>query len=717
MNGLRVKKPFEMHPHRAELWRWAFLSGVAIWLLHPFATSRMIGTGDALWYAQMLADFVTQIRDGHFPVFVGQTEWAWNGAVYPLRVAPLYQHLGAAIDVLTGRQLGFFALQHAIVIVSGSLGLISAYLCLRAIDPASPWRAAVLAALYLSCPGVLGTIYTQDLYMTWTVLPFPPLVLAGTVRTFREDDLVAQLGLSGGLAGAWLAHAPIALWLTLIATFVQAVRLLSLHRRLASWRTAACGVGAFILLGTYPFISVWLLQVPGTDGVVVTDSLANDQQIIQAVRSVFPRVLLPLSPAATVLSDLQLGYGLWLVAIVAVILAARRGAAVPDRWLMILLLVAAALLLALLLPIPLINEWLWDHVPGEVKRITFYWPMHRFYVLLAVLLTGTIQLGSAGIKPRWATLVLTATSLALTWSLWESRQFVRAGRERTATADRSAQALRPENRLLMNHSYGLFAALPDHFTNGATDPRAEFRLLDATGNTILSATNSEPFVAVVGRIDSNPGILRLDHGLTLAPGERYALDFRFRDRNYHGILQLIGSTFFREYQLPHSGSARAFGSTEGASSTLNLWTTSARSEQIAVRYIPTDPAVKPWDFRQFGELRLRRIVPDREPLEVVTLSPLKVRTRAPAPAVLATPRMALAGYVATIDGAPSVVRTAHDGTLQIPVPPGEHVVAIDYTPHAGVLVSYFVTLASWLVLCAGAMAFRVRRGWQGAATR
>src|SRR5277367_1156345 len=92
-------------------WEWArlvVLGLTAAWLLHPFATAKMYGTGDAVWYTHMLADYVTQLRAGIFPIYAGQTEYAFNGAVYPLRVAPIYQHLAGLLDILTFRSLGFF---------------------------------------------------------------------------------------------------------------------------------------------------------------------------------------------------------------------------------------------------------------------------------------------------------------------------------------------------------------------------------------------------------------------------------------------------------------------------------------------------------------------------------------------------------------------------------------------------------------------------------
>jgi hypothetical protein len=99
-----------------------------LFLLHPFLTHQLLGAGDALWPVNILADFVTQVRAGHFPVFIGQTDYAFNGAVYPLRVAPYYQHFAAAIDAVTGQRLDFVELQHATVVLSGFGGLLAVYL-------------------------------------------------------------------------------------------------------------------------------------------------------------------------------------------------------------------------------------------------------------------------------------------------------------------------------------------------------------------------------------------------------------------------------------------------------------------------------------------------------------------------------------------------------------------------------------------------------------
>lgn len=704
---------------RGEAGRLGVLAAVGTWLLHPFMTGRLVGTGDALWYANMLADFVSQWRAGVFPVFVGQTDYAFNGAVYPLRVAPLYQHLAGLIDLLTARTLSFYALQHATVLVCGFGGLLSAYLTARRLGPDRPWQAVAAAVLYLSCPGVLGTIYTQDLYMTWMTVPFLPLAVYGILRTYERDDVRSQVWLAAPLAALWYAHSPVALWMTLIAASSQVVRLAGPHRTIAAIKRAALGAGLFLLLGHYPFVSVASLQVPGATS-AVTAGLTEQDRITNVIREVFPAVLRPVSEAARALSDLQLGYALWLLLGLLLIAALRAG---PRPGLRVL--AAACLgLLALLLPIPGLTDWLWAHLPEAIKRITFYWPMHRFYLLLAALLT----VGAAALVPRarpsplapptsplipHTSPLIPPTShlaaallafLACAWSLWESRQFIRAGHERTASAEVTARSQRPENRLLMNHAYGLFPALPATFSNGVMAPWAETRLLDpVTGETPapVAPASGPAWQPFRGEIDANPGIVNLRPVLRLEPGRRYELDLRFANADAPGVLQLVGRHFFREYVLPASGQPRSFGSRPPHSSTLPLWTSAAEPEEVTVRFIPTAPGARAADFLAFGQFRLHDLKPGASSVDVTTLLPFRVTVRAPAEgAQLETPRMYLPGYVAEVNGRAVEAKRSVDGLVTVAVPGGSSDVVLSYRAPWSVQLSYFVALAAWAGLFA-----------------
>lgn len=697
--------PSTSPPRRAEWIRWLVLLATGFWLFHPFMTGRQIGAGDALWYANMLADFVTQLRAGVFPIFVGQTEFAFNGAVYPLRVAPLYQHLAGAIDLLTGRQLGFFALQHATVILCGFAGLAASYFTLTRLVPQQRWAACGLAVLYISCPGVLGTLCTQDLYMTWMTVPLLPFAVYGLVRTFQRDDLFAQVCLAAALAGLWLGHSPIAIWMTLIAACGQAVRLVGLHRTRGAWLRALAGGMIFGALGLYPFVSVETLNTPEfvSD---VSAGLAQPERLAHVIREVFPAVLLPLSDHARALSDLQLGYGLWLVLLASLYTACRI-----SCWELRLLLATCFVLLTLLLPVPGLTDWLWAHLPEQIKRITYYWPMHRFYLILAALLATAGQLAHATwvIPSKFTGRTLGALLFAaVCWSLWESRQFIRAAHERTASPEHSVRAMLPENRLLMYHSYGLFPVLPAYFSNGVMDPHSEARLLTrdnlAPGPIPTPTDTTTPWGEFRGIIDDNPGVLKMSLPLLLQPGRHYSLEFGFRDHSYIGILQLSGRTFFREYALPHSGNPNAFGTGPNNGNSLPLWITSREQETITLRYIPTNVA-KPEEFADFARFQLREIDPLAGPVTVTSLLPFRATVRPPKEAWLETPRMFIPGYIATADGRRTEVRRSPQGLVMIPVDPSTHEVEIRYRGPVALRLAYWLCLSAWFGLGASGLVF------------
>ena len=702
----------------AETERLVVLAVVAAWLLHPFATSHQVGAGDALWYANMLADFVTQWRGGVFPSFVGQTAFAFNGAVYPLRVAPLYQHLAGILDLATNHRLGFFALQHLVVIVCGVSALYGCYFALTSVVPRRRWSAAAFAVLYLSCPGLLATIYTQDLYMTWMTVPFIPLAFYGIVRTFQRDDLASQCWLGASLAALWWGHSPIALWTTALAGLTQLVRLAWIGCDRGAWVRSLTGAGIFACLAQYPFVSLHLVHAPDTPSAVAT-SLAHAGDITTNLHAVFPAILLPLTPNAGALSDLQLGYALW-VTLVAASLASILLPRTQERFALRLLLVGAAILLLLLLPVPGVTDFAWTHMPGTIKRITYYWPMQRFYPILAALLAfcGQLALGSWTAVRRRSIIIGISLSIGCAWSLWESRQFIQAGLARTSDQASSLRAQRPENLMLTDHSYGLFAALPPYFSNGVMDPRFEVRLLqsEASGNPGNASTvDAGSFIAVAtgelhGSLDANPGILNLSPAIRLAPGQSYALTIEFAKREYRGILQIVGHGIFREYALPVSGESRGFGSNEANSHALPLWTSGPGGDEVTLRFIPTEPGAKTEDFVDFGSYSLRQFDPAHAPVTLNSLMPFRATVRTDDSAWLETPRMYLPGYTATVDGHPVPVLPSPAGLAAIPLRPGSHAVELLFPGPLFLRVSYWLALASWAaVLTALAAQIRPRQ--------
>src|SRR5271157_6442441 len=66
------------------------LFAAGVYAARPFLRGTNVGTGEGYNYSLSVADAVTQARSGNFPALVGQTEFAFNGRVHPLRTAPWY---------------------------------------------------------------------------------------------------------------------------------------------------------------------------------------------------------------------------------------------------------------------------------------------------------------------------------------------------------------------------------------------------------------------------------------------------------------------------------------------------------------------------------------------------------------------------------------------------------------------------------------------------
>jgi hypothetical protein len=254
----------------------------------------------------------------------------------------------------------------------------------------------------------------------------------------------------------------------------------------------------------------------------------------------------------------------------------------------------------------------------------------------------------------------------------------------------------------MNHAYGLFPALPAYFSHGVMDPRAEARLLDHATLAVLpppAPSPTEPALTPLrGTVDANPGVLLLSPSPTLQPGRRYALEFVFAPKSYVGILQLSGRTFFREYALPHSGEALAFGSEAPNNPTLPLWTTASEPETITLRFIPTD-GTAPQTFAAFAAIRLREINDANATVNVTAQLPFRATVHATQPAWLETPRMYQAGYQATVYGRAATVKKSPQGLAMIELPYGAQTITLTYKAPMLLRVSYVTSLLLWLLAC------------------
>lgn len=240
----------------AESVRLTVIIGVAVGVMLPFFSDRLIGGVDARWYAYMLKDYLDQLRSGVFPVLIGQGEFAYNGGVHPFRSAPVYLWCAGVWDVLTFRSLSVMALQHLTVITSALAGALGMYAAIEMLAPSRRWLAMGVAVIYVTSPAFLGPIYFADQYMTYMTLGALPLLLYGNARMFVQEGRAGWPWLAVGLAAVWFCHPPVAILSTLITFLIQGGALLLTRAPGRHAWPLLRAAGLFVLLAGHYFVAM-----------------------------------------------------------------------------------------------------------------------------------------------------------------------------------------------------------------------------------------------------------------------------------------------------------------------------------------------------------------------------------------------------------------------------------------------------------------------------
>jgi hypothetical protein len=694
---------------RLETWRWLILIAASCVVAGPFLTDCLVGSADAHWYGNMAADFIAQWRAGVFPVFVGQSDFAFNGAIKPLRLAPFLQHATGALDLLTAHSLSSFGLVNLVIFLSLLGTALGTYGCLVAVRPERRWFACAAALCVLGSPATLSLAYTGSLFMSVTALPFVPLVLLGIWRSF-EDGSPRSLGfLAAGLAAAWYCHPPIALWLTVLAALSQAVRLGregSSRRLFTGWLT---GGGVFLALTAGLFAGVFTAPSAPVG--------AKPELIMRSLQLAMPGAFLPVSEGVNALSDYQLGWSLWIMLILGGGFALRRRSGFG------LALAAAALLfLVLVLPVPGVTRFLWTIAPASLREITFVWPMQRFYVVLAGI--AVFLLGHA-LAPRisWRGRIATAVGMgaALGWTGLQAEAFVEGGGASRQSAVFSQVSQLPQNRNLTRYAYESLPVVPPYYSHGYVDPLWENRLLEpqtwreiASNARAAAGDAGTPVQAGVFSAKRNlqrPTFLELQPHLQLAPGHRYALELDLTHPELHGTLLISSPTLSFETNLPDpafgmqlSGPSTAFGALPSSRRSVSLRVSTAPAEDVLLQFVANDPL--PGDLPDFGRFVLREYDAAHLPVVVESWAPYRAHVTSAAATWLETPRIYLPGYRARVNGKSVAPRRSPSGLVMFPLEPGENAVVLDYPGPFPLRIACLLSLGAWAAV--GLLALRPR---------
>ena len=689
----------------AEALRLAIVLAAGAFTMSPFLHDGVLGGEDARWYASVVADNLEQWRAGDGPAFVGQTRFEPTGTVLPLRVAPYLQHLTVALDAATGRRLSPFLLLNLAVFLSGVGAGLSAYLCLGAVLPAQRTVALLLALLYLWCPSVMGIAFYGQMYMSVMALPFLPLAFLGVARIFERDSFSGWAMVSAGCAGCWLAHSPIGLWVSAAAAIALAARwAMGLGWTRRDLARAAGAALLFLGLCGYVFVSVHELDAPRARPIARAD-------VVGTLAAAFPRSLLPVTPTAGNLSDLQLGWSLW-----AALLLGIAGAWWTRSRAARALAVAGLVLLCLCVPVPGVTRALWHLVPQAAVTATNAVAMQRLYPILAAcsVATAACALSPAG---RLRAPALAALLVACAWSGEQMLPFRHRGEAIANSRAASDDAMSADNKRVTRFSLGMLSDENRFYSEAVHDPELEQRVLGADQRTYLVSNVSaaapgfdflprgpRPRLALALAGASPPGErqwVTLSPKLTLAPGGHYLLAFDFLDLDYRGLIQITGPSFYRECPLPSSGGDFAFGSGKSGSRVVPLSTAARKAPlELSLFFVNQDPAADLSKYATFARYALIPYDPAQLPLRLVSLYPYVARVASPAAGWYEPFRYYCPGWTATVDGRPAEVRRSWNGLLAVAVPAGESEVRLAYKPALALVASYGLAWVTWFAMAA-----------------
>ncbi|WP_404422615.1 hypothetical protein [Nibricoccus sp. IMCC34717] len=684
---------------RLESLRYAALMALAFWLFQPIAYPVIHGSGDANWYATMLADALSQARAGVLPLFGGQSLHQFNGALYPLRIAPGFHYLGVLFDVLTGRSLDAVSVQNFMIVSWAMAAAVSAYSCASRFLRAHPGIAWLLALAFVCCPGVMAVAYFTDLYMSWTTIPLLPVVFTASLLLYEQVTLRRCLTLGGALGMLWWGHTPIALWVTVFATVLQLHRLWVGRRQLRhDFRNLSAAALAFAFCAAFPVISATRFP-PETGAPTTSFQKAEPNNIARFLAEASPGNLLPLHDGGRSLSAFQLGYTFWAALVLLLVVLVR----IRDRRLLVPALLA--LFLALWLnPLPGLAIPQWSLIPALIRDTTGNWVMNRLYAIFAALLLPALAIALGHLltsenRCLYSGLRLTLIALLL-WSVSEALKFGRESDKIRGASPTPEAVLAPENTVITRFAYLGFGGTPPNFSDGVVDPELEHTLIDARGKRhslesliLEAAAQNDPRTRTTPLAPfANLGEERrwsIAQPLRLEPEKRYLLVFDFsQSPALNGVLQLQGSGLLRQYQLPRYGGPASFGSAPGAKHTLPLRTSRATGDSVHIRYV----------FAQ-GEtpatLRAVRVsvieyAPDVVPLRIHSWIPYEASLALAEPCLVETPRMYQSWWRHTTGG---VLERTGDGLLAFRHPGGSQTHRIEYAVPLLFRVLFFAGLA------------------------
>jgi hypothetical protein len=683
--GQRLARQFQGHwKGVAFAWLgWGLVIAAAFLASRPLCSPHHVGAGDSYWYSAMLGDFVTQLRAGVFPVWVGQSEYAFNGGVFPLRIAPGLQHAAGMVDLLTGMSLSPLQMRNLLMTgICGAFGITASGAFASVLGGARSPLTSLLAATALLSSGFLAPLYSGDQYMQTLALVFAPGVVACWMSW--ADRPTPGVGWTlGATVGAMVwAHTPLAAWTATLSALVCGAITLSRLSFRADWALLWRAALAAFALGLFPLLSIWVIDNRIHPVTAVYD-------ILREVGNYLPQSWRPFRTEDTTWGAYQIGFGPAALLVVALLMLPFRGTRAT-----LLPLFALTLIVALIFPLGSLTAWLWKNVPTPLVSLTNMWPHQRGVPLAMVILLMVFARTCRGLC-GWATVSVSFIAIAsLAWTSWQSWVVTSHVIRLRSPGETVERMLRPETTMLTRYSYASFVGVPSYYTHGYTDPRLEVRLLKPGTAEVLSSN----YEASAPRIEGAAPPQLVERGtfaplattsrtafemrpiVTIPKRGRYALRFEAPE-GMTGVVVLNTSGMNRDFILPDAGLGMvrpfppaSFGNLPTSSRVLPINVLTDNEKLTISLFLNEDHDAPSVPFA------LHRIDPENLPIKVESLIPFRASVTASFASWLETPRIWYSGWTATVNGKTVDAVRSPQGLVSVPLSSGESHVVVTYRP-------------------------------------
>jgi hypothetical protein len=421
----------------------------------------------------------------------------------------------------------------------------------------------------------------------------------------------------------------------------------------------------------------------------------------------FPDLLTPLKASYGQLHFFQPGWGL--LAVFAVVVGSLFG----RRPLGAKLFFAAALgLVVCFLRVPLVSNFLIGRFPIDLAAMAGVpLPLRIAPVIMSfIAMAGVVWISTMDWEGSAIPFTLGSILFAsVVWSAFQDVNFIEHSRAMDGGGDYTDRNLRPENAMLDAYAY-LLLPIPAYFSHGKIDPMLESRLLDETGRLVVGPTEDAMIMERHGvreirmttsTIANSATWFAAEPGITVLPGEHLLLRFEFDPtRNYSGYFILQSEHAYREYHLPDSGMASAFGIGGSRTTVLSLWNTGAEPEHYKFSLSGAPGNDVPHSGSLFANLYVSSLDSSALPVSLKSFIPYRARVTSAAPETLETFRVYMPGYRATIDGNETPVEESKEHLVSMRVPPGTHDVELRFVGSARLRIAAVISGIGWFGLLA-----------------